>query len=170
MARREFSSTERLKALAKFAPLFASPDFEFGHWNPPTAGWCLPDYEFSETASSFVHTAYDLDWVLRDFDWGAWQDTDEARRFCDDPRAVAEASAEQLAKLLTLYIRGDRFCDGALAGAFESGLLSAIVNRAAALIAIDGSKSAQGAEPPKIMDASVKQSVAGDPSVPKREE
>ena len=36
---------------------------------------------------------------------------------------------EQLQKLLTTVIRQDRFVTGALAGAFESGLLTAVVRR-----------------------------------------
>ena len=36
---------------------------------------------------------------------------------------------QQLQKLLTALIRQDRFVTGALAGAFESGLLTAIVRR-----------------------------------------
>lgn len=41
---------------------------------------------------------------------------------------------EQLAKLLTVVIRQDRFVKGALNGAFESGLLTAIAGRAAELV------------------------------------
>ena len=46
---------------------------------------------------------------------------------------VAHATAEQLTKLSTSLVRGDRFSEGTLAWAFESGLLLAIVRRAAAL-------------------------------------
>jgi hypothetical protein len=40
------------------------------------------------------------------------------------------ASPEQLAKLITAVVRADRFCEGYLHGAFESGLLVGVVRRA----------------------------------------
>jgi ABC-type nitrate/sulfonate/bicarbonate transport system substrate-binding protein len=43
---------------------------------------------------------------------------------------LSKAQPDQLAKLLTALIRGDRLCEGMLAGAFESGLLPAILQRA----------------------------------------
>jgi hypothetical protein len=58
----------------------------------------------------------------------------DAMRLRDDPKALAAASAEQLAKLLTVLIRQDRFVEGALNGAFEAGLLTGIVRRAAGLM------------------------------------
>nr|WP_062014484.1 DUF6508 domain-containing protein [Aureimonas sp. AU4] len=45
--------------------------------------------------------------------------------------------AGDLAKLLTVLIRGERFCDGTLAQAFESGLLGRILDRIALLAGID---------------------------------
>ena len=52
----------------------------------------------------------------------------------DDARALAQATPEQLARLLTVCVREDRFCEGALESAFESGLLTRILERAAVLL------------------------------------
>jgi hypothetical protein len=68
------------------------------------------------------------------FDWSAWMKTPEARELIDHPKRVATATPAQLAKLLTLYIRADRFNEGFLNSAFESGVLTAIVLRAEALL------------------------------------
>ena len=87
----------------------------------------------SSDAERFVQVAYDLGWVLPDFDWGKWCETPEAKRLFEHPSFVATATAEQLGQLLTAYIRGDRFCDGTLASAWKSGMLMAIVQRAAML-------------------------------------
>jgi hypothetical protein len=45
------------------------------------------------------------------------------------------ASPDDLARLLTAIVRSDRFVEGSLVGAFESGLLTRIAQRAAALLA-----------------------------------
>jgi hypothetical protein len=128
---------ERLHALAAFLPRLEQPDFEFGKWvNPATEEpgvIVMGYYDFSETAEAFVKMAYDAGWVLSDFDWSAWAQTAEAAGFRDSPDALAQATAEQLARLLTVVIRQDRFCDGAIASAYESGLLTGIVRRAGQL-------------------------------------
>jgi hypothetical protein len=46
---------------------------------------------------------------------------------------VSSATADELRKLLTVYVRAERFGDGTLENAFESGMLTAIVRRAQAL-------------------------------------
>jgi hypothetical protein len=53
----------------------------------------------------------------------------------DDPEATAAATPDQLARLLTAIVRSDRFVEGSIAGAFDSGLLARIARRAAALLA-----------------------------------
>jgi uncharacterized protein DUF6508 len=50
-------------------------------------------------------------------------------------RGARERDRDQLAWLLTAIIRSDRFVEGSIAGAFESGLLARIARRAAVLLA-----------------------------------
>ena len=130
---------ERLAGLAAFLPEFESPDFQFGHWveEKPTSkpGFStFPYYCLDQRANAFVKTAYDFGWVLCDFDWGEWKGTSEAINLRDDPSGLDQATPEQLARLLTVCIRQDRFVEGGLGAAFESGLLTGIVRRAAALL------------------------------------
>jgi Family of unknown function (DUF6508) len=91
----------------------------------------LPYFSLSEGAWSFEQKAYDLGWVMLDFDWPTWKQTPEAETLRDDVQALAQATPEQLARLLTVCIRQDRFWEGALEGAFKSGLLTRILERAA---------------------------------------
>jgi hypothetical protein len=129
---------ERLQALANFLPIFEQPGFEFGEWseNPKSESGVivLPHYSWSDAAQSFVSMAYDMGWVLLDYAWPAWKGTDEAINLRDDPAALAAAAPEQLARLLTVLIRQDRYIEGALGSAYKSGLLTGIVRRAAALV------------------------------------
>ena len=57
---------------------------------------------------------------MRDFDLATWKQTHEAKSLRDDAEVLARATPEQLARLLTICIRQDRFCEGTLEGAFES--------------------------------------------------
>lgn len=130
------SLAERLRRLASYGTIFASPGFTFGHWVEPTPDengvMHMPWYEYSDAAEAFAEEAYALGWVL-DFDWMKWAASAKGRRLLADPGLVARASASDLARLLTVVIRGDRFAEGGLAGAFESGMLGAIVGRATGL-------------------------------------
>src|SRR5438552_1870522 len=86
-------------------------------------------------ADAFVQAAYDFGWVEREkFDWPKWKDTGEAKQLRDDSVALAKATPEQLAKLLTVCIRQDRFAEGTLQAAFETGLLTRILQRAKAIL------------------------------------
>jgi len=84
---------------------------------------------------SFVPAAYKFGWVLwGEFDWAEWMKTQEAQRLRDDREALSRATPDQLARLLTVLIRQDRFVEGALQSAFESGLLTRILERAASIL------------------------------------
>ncbi|CAG4903511.1 unnamed protein product, partial [Acidocella sp. C78] len=67
------------------------------------------------------------------FDWPSWSGSEEAESLRDDESVLAKATPEQIARLLTVVIRQDRFCDGALLDAFNSGLILRIVGRIDAL-------------------------------------
>jgi hypothetical protein len=129
---------ERLKALAGFLPAFEEPGFQFGTWQggkqKEPGVFSMPYFAQSETAASFVRMAYEQGWMQTDFSWPSWMKTEEAIALRDDPDALATASPEQLAKLLTVLIRQDRFVEGGLNSAFEAGLLTAIARRAEELV------------------------------------
>ena len=69
------SLAERLRRLASYGTIFASPGFTFGHWVEPTPDengvMHMPWYEYSDAAEAFAEEAYALGWVL-DFDWMKW--------------------------------------------------------------------------------------------------
>ena len=131
--------SEALRALARFLPAFEAPDFRVGDW----AGMeevepgvrTMPYVRYSDVVEDFFHAACKHGWVRSHFDWGAWKNTDEAKALRDDEAMLAAATPEQLARMLTTVIRQDRFVEGALLGAFETGMILGIVRRAAALLA-----------------------------------
>ena len=123
----------KLEGIARFLPVFTAPGFRFGTWETSSLDSSdIPEMPFcslSATAAEFVKAIYKLGWV-KQFQWSSWMQTPEGRELMGSPARVATATPIQLAKLLTVCIRGDRFNEGLLNGAFESGLLTAIVKRA----------------------------------------
>lgn len=131
------TTADRLRALADLGPILESPDAEFGHWEapPPVDGvQQMPYYVFGPTADAFRAAVGRGGWIVMGFDWGAWLRTDEGRALRERPEALAGASPDELAWLLTAIVRSDRFVEGSIAGAFDSGLLARIARRAAALL------------------------------------
>jgi hypothetical protein len=128
----------RLAALGGFVEELESAGYSAGRWHPTertspdsdvlTLGW----YELSDRALEFVKSVAGNGWV-EPFDWPAWAQTDEARSLRDDRQALANASPDQLKRLLTTLVRGDRFSEGTLAWAFDTGLMAAIARRARTL-------------------------------------
>ncbi len=61
----------------------------------------------------------------------------------EDPEAMARATPLQLARVLTVLVRAERYAEGALAGALESGLVLRLLRRAEVLAgAVDESEAA----------------------------
>lgn len=129
----------KLQALANFVPVFTASGFQFGTWHssPPDASGTitLPFCFLGHDADEFVEMAYRLKWVRPStFQWPDWMNRPEAKALMDSPDRIAAATPDQLEKLLTVHIRGDRFNEGLLLSVFESGVLTAIVRRAEALL------------------------------------
>jgi hypothetical protein len=125
-----------LRRLARHLSVFESPAFRFGSWVPSqqrddgviVMGWYDPGPE----ALAFLDDARAL---ITPFDWPAWASGPEGQALIGHPEAVASASADDLRKLLTTYVRSERFGDGTLEAVFASGILTAIVRRAGVLAA-----------------------------------
>ncbi len=133
----EASSLANLQGLANFVPIFTAPGFRFGTWDhPPSRAFgihVLPSCRLSDEGKAFYDAVYKLGWV-RPFQWSEWMHTPEGREMTEKPRRIAEATPNQLAKAITVFVRGDRFNEGSLNSKFEAGLLTAVVRRAEALL------------------------------------
>ncbi len=122
-----------LRFLARHLDAFEAPGFSFGEWESSrtdangltTLGW----YRFSPEAEAFLDDVRAAGWV-QPFDWMAWLATPRGRALSTDPTAIATADAQDLQRLLTALVRSERFGDGTLASANESGLLTAVLRRA----------------------------------------
>lgn len=117
------------QAILAFLAVFETPDFtpgvEQGGEYDGTGVITWPWIDYSRDVLAFVQALYDHGWVVS-FDWGSWQDEAEQILAGD---GVERADVETLRRLLTLISRKDRFCEGFLATAFESGWIVRILRR-----------------------------------------
>lgn len=128
----------RLRAIGAFVDELASAEFVPGEWHPSerrqqgegTEVWTLPWFELSERGMAFVRA---LGGIMVTFDWPTWAGTPAAQALYHDRVALASASIEDLQRIVTAVLRSDRFNEGQLSDAFDSGLMAAIARRAAAL-------------------------------------
>jgi hypothetical protein len=130
--------SDALRALAAFLPVLEQPGFKAGSLQggeevEPRV-FAMPFVNYAEAVIRFTEAAYAHGWVRSDLDCGEWGKTEEAISLQSTPAKLAGATTEQLARLLTLVIRQDRFVEGALLAAFECGLILGIVRRATELL------------------------------------
>jgi hypothetical protein len=125
-----------LRILAGYAETFAAHG-PIGRWQGGEADAAgviqMPWYEYQPEIDRFVADMYAAK-LVRSVDWMRWAGTPEARQLISDPTAIAGASHDDMIYLLTTIIRGERFSDGEIAGAYERGTLFAIAQRARALL------------------------------------
>jgi hypothetical protein len=143
MSQRATESIEsRVKGLVALAAIISAPDLRMGEVITPSASAAgpleLPYYSLSKAARAFIDQCYELELVLADFDRTQWVQSPEARQLHHSRQALAHASAEQVAKLLTVLIRQERFSEGSLDEAHKSGLLPALLERVVAIAASAG--------------------------------
>lgn len=127
----------RLERLAGFAATLEAPGFVAGELVTPASApgvWTMPYPRYHPEVNRFVHIAYEDGWVRSDFAWGEWSKTPEAQSLRDDPEVLATATVDQLAKLITVLVRQERFSEGSLMGAFGGGFVLGIVRRAGFLM------------------------------------
>lgn len=140
--RRSKPVPNRLNALAAFAPRLRDDLTKFAQFIPlqgtgaPGDEWTIgTGYPTLGVAGAeFVQMAHDSGWILRDFDWSEWQSGFECASLFRNGDALEEADEDQLARMLTLIVRKDRFVEGFLIEAINDGLLTAIAERAEALV------------------------------------
>lgn len=132
------NTEDQIRRLAAWLPAIDGPGFDFGHWDGgetrPDGVITMPYYVFSARARELIAALP----VTMGFNWPDWMKMEEAQALVADHARIAEASADQLVKLTTAIVRSDRFTEGSIVGAFESGLIGAIARRAAVLTGSPG--------------------------------
>lgn len=82
--------------------------------------YCVP----APIVSQFLRVVYAIP-IIINFDWGVW---DEGRKIASDEDFDFDSTdLITKCKLITAIVRNDRFCEGVLVSAFESGLILRIL-------------------------------------------
>jgi RimJ/RimL family protein N-acetyltransferase len=128
----------RLRALARWAPELETLGGSAGTWAGGEADADgvirMPYVVLSERILAFTREMTALGWI-HPFDWPAWAGSPAGRRYLEDSSRIGDAPADDLGRLLTTIVRSDRFSEGEVLAAAESGVLAAIARRAATLLA-----------------------------------
>lgn len=100
-----------------------------GAWTDPfqldDGSWRMAYASLSTEANDFIRALDDLGLQLP-FDWPSW---DQRRTLAESPDQLAEATPVEAAMFLFALGRSDRFVEGELLGAFESGLIQRSARR-----------------------------------------
>ena len=115
-----------------FLPIFERADFKAAQWifygELEDGSIPMPYCDYSPAVIEFVTVLEETGFLIC-FDWCSWEQSSEL----DDIERIKTADIETLRKLLTYYVRCDRYCEGHLAVVFETGCIKAILNRLKAL-------------------------------------
>ncbi|SEJ85642.1 NTP pyrophosphatase, house-cleaning of non-canonical NTPs [Deinococcus reticulitermitis] len=131
-------SREALADIAAFLPVFAAPGFDFGTWVMRQGSF--PFVAYHPEVAHFVRVLERCGWVYESpaFLWGPWLRTPEARRLISG-ESLAEATPEQLARLMTAFARQERIVEGSRLEFYHSGVLLGALTRVQALLDEQGS-------------------------------
>lgn len=129
---------EQLQAIVDFLSELESPGFPAGEWRGggrlADGSIEMPWFERSARLDALLGAIGAAGFVTPGFDWMAWLGSPEGAAFRDEPGHIERASEQDLAHLFTAIIRGDRFTEGNVAGAVESGVMARAVRRLGELI------------------------------------
>jgi hypothetical protein len=105
----------RLRRLAVLLPAIEAEGFVPATYEAPEGQVPYPRY--AAELVELNRLVYADGWIRSDLGWPTWMETPEARALLEDPAAIRDATPEQLARVLTVVVRQERFSDGAMAGA-----------------------------------------------------
>ena len=129
----DWTLRQRLTALAQFRTIFEQPGFRFSELTLVRGDGDVTVFKFLAytTATSFFNEfVYGYGWFRR-IDWTTWRETKHGTQLMRVPGAMSGASEDDLAHVITVCLRADRCCDRYLNEAYEAGLLTRLVIRAA---------------------------------------
>ena len=84
----------------------------------------MPYVRYSDTVDRIISLLDEIG-VVHPFDWPAWDQIDRYR----DRDALRSAPIGDAARMATVIVRSDRFCEGAIAAAVDDGTFAAVLER-----------------------------------------
>ena len=113
----------QIDQLLTLLPELESPGATMGAWADDLALGTMPMMRFSELGLRFYPAMYDCGFV------SAEADKERGRAVLEDPELLKAATLPDLCGALTFLARGERLCEGLIAGAFKNGTIVAVFRR-----------------------------------------
>ncbi|MBM7662836.1 hypothetical protein JOC85_003647 [Bacillus mesophilus] len=114
---------QNIKNLLTFLPFFESDAKKYSI-SPESF---MDPYDYADPVNDFIHMVYSEAFILEGFDWPSWQD--EAQKYIEDKTLIKEADIETIQKLLTTFIRKERFASGTIARLIDDEVFLYILYR-----------------------------------------
>ncbi len=120
-----FPTVTQAQELLRYLPAFEREDFKGseGHCDPGV----LPYHTYAPELSDFEQALYRDGFILRHFDWESW--LTEASPYLQQAELIRTAGIDVIRRLLTVYVRRERFCEGQFSDAVRSGHIGTIIRR-----------------------------------------
>jgi len=83
-------------------------------------------YVYSREVNKFLATIIKEEFTIV-FDWVEWRE--EAVKYFKEPELIDSASITTLRKLMTMFIRKERFCSGFINSVIDTGMILRILER-----------------------------------------
>lgn len=82
-------------------------------------------YSYNQTVNEFIKYAYENNWVNADYQiiTDAWNGAEDKINF------IKQLGPEDVFRLISFHIRGERFFSGLLAAAFDNGYIQSALKR-----------------------------------------
>ncbi|HEV8293657.1 MAG TPA: DUF6508 domain-containing protein [Tepidisphaeraceae bacterium] len=110
-------SAESVQKMLAFLPAFERGDYRQVHDSYLQSG------VYAQQVEDLIATVYSSGFVYP-FDWPHWEEVRSMK-----PEDAARADMLTLRKLMTAFVRNDRFCGGAMADKCAHGWIEAILRR-----------------------------------------
>ncbi len=87
-------------------------------------------YSYNSEVTKFIATLKKEEFTIV-FDWPEWQG--EADKYFKEPELINSADIITLRKLMTMFIRKERFCSGFIKSVIDTGMILRILERLEAI-------------------------------------
>jgi hypothetical protein len=112
-------SIKNIDTILEYIPYFESSESEF--YEIDTDKSLMDPYFYSEKTSEFIKALYENNFIQA-FDWSQFNTLEKVEN-------IENADIDTLIKILTAYVRADRFSSGSIANLIKKGYLLRILYR-----------------------------------------
>lgn len=115
--------------LLSYGDYFRSTDQRYYEITPPHY------YKYADAVIEFLRVLDEAEFLIPGFDWKAWIIENQLQGVDKHGSFIERAGIEDLRKLMTAYVRQERFCEGFLADVMKRGWVGKVLERLQALTA-----------------------------------